>query len=233
MMQLFVWKFDGEEKIRTFSMTRLVMGNKPSANLSIIAVRKTAELENFSEQYPIAFKAIVEDSYVDNVFITAPDIDKLSFGIEEIEFVGKKGGFRFKEWIVSGQKVRQQVIGIQLPGAVTPDEEKALGVHWDVEKDELFIDPDLTSGGKKGSVKTPAHVHKDGPFDEGNPSFGLPPTLTLRICLSLHARAFDPLGLVLPTRMIGNLLFRNNLQFLKRDNCENDKKKKAKKSLIP
>ena len=233
MMQLFVWKFDGEEKIRTFSMTRLVMGNKPSANLSIIAVRKTAELENFSEQYPIAFKALVEDSYVDNVFITAPDIDKLSFGIEEIEFVGKKGGFRFKEWIVSGQKVPQQVIGIQLPGAVTPDEEKALGVHWDVEKDELFIDPDLTSGGKKGSVKTPAHVHKDGPFDEENPSFGLPPTLTLRICLSLHARAFDPLGLVLPTRMIGNLLFRNNLQFLKRDNCENDKKKKDKKSLIP
>ena len=43
------------------------------------------------------------------------------------------------------------------------------------------------------------------------------PHLTLRICLSLHAKAHDPLGLVLPTRMIGSLLFRNTLQQLKKD----------------
>ena len=36
-----------------------------------------------------------------------------------------------------GQSVTQQVIGVQLPGAASADEEKALGVHWDVEKDEL------------------------------------------------------------------------------------------------
>ena len=93
MMQLFVWKFAGEEQIRTFSMTRLVMGNKPSANLSIIAVRKTAELEDYPEKYPVAYKALIYDSYVDNVFITAPDSNKLRQGIDEIEFVGKKGGF--------------------------------------------------------------------------------------------------------------------------------------------
>ena len=33
-MQLFVWKFGGEERTRIFCMTRLVMGNKMSANLS-------------------------------------------------------------------------------------------------------------------------------------------------------------------------------------------------------
>ena len=103
-----------------------------------------------------------------------------------------------------------------------------------MEKDELFIDPDLTKGGKgKASVKTPAHVLNDGDEEE-NPSFSLPPVLTLRICLSLHARAFDPLGLVLPTRMIGNLLFRNTLQHLKRGTGDmNIEKEKAKKPLIP
>ena len=233
MMQLFVWKFDGEEKVRTFCMTRLVMGNKPSANLSIIAVRKTAELENFPVQYPVAYKALIHDSYVDNIFLTASNIDELKHGIEEIELVGKKGGFKFKEWIISGQKVPEQVIGVQLPGAPSADEEKALGVHWNVQKDELFIDPDLSAEGRKGSVKTPAQVFDDGGMEE-NPSFGLPPKLTLRICLSLHARAFDPLGLVLPTRMIGNLLFRNTLQFLKRGVAiDKDEKKKAKKNLIP
>ena len=71
MMQLFVWKFEGEERIRTFCMTRLIMGNKLRANLS-------------PEQFPVAYN-------VDNVFITAPNIDKLGSGIEEI---------LFKEWIV-------------------------------------------------------------------------------------------------------------------------------------
>ena len=55
--------------------------------------------------------------------------------MEEIVFVGKKGGFKFKKWIVSGQNVQQQVIGVQQPGAASADE--ALGVHWDMEKDEL------------------------------------------------------------------------------------------------
>ena len=228
MMQLFVWQFADEEKIRIFSMTRLVMGNKPSTNLSIISVRKTAELGDFPQQYPIANKALVEDSYVDNVFITAPDIGKLREGIVEIEFVGAKGGFKFKEWIVSGQNVQEQVIGVQLPGALSPDEEKALGVHWDVEKDELFIDPDLSTGSKKGAIKIPETIlySGNGEIDMENPSVSLPLVLTLRICLSLHAKAFDPLGLVLPTRIIGMLLFRNTLQFIKRDAGKKTRQKK-------
>ena len=43
------------------------------------------------------------------------------------------------------------------------------------------------------------------------------PVLTLRISLSIHAKTYDPLGLVLPTRMMGNLLFRNTLQLLKKE----------------
>ena len=47
--------------------------------------------------------------------------------------------------------------------------------------------------------------------DKGH-SIQIKPHLTLRVCLSLHAKAHDPLGLVLPTRMIGNLLFRKIMQ---------------------
>ena len=43
------------------------------------------------------------------------------------------------------------------------------------------------------------------------------PHMSLRICLSLHARPYDPLGWILPTRMVGNLLFCETLQFLKQD----------------
>ena len=38
--------------------------------------------------------------------------------------------------------------------------------------------------------------------------------LTLRICLKFHMKIFNPLGLVLPTRMWRNLLFRCTLQII-------------------
>lgn len=34
----------------------------------------------------------------------------------------------------------------------------------------------------------------------------------------MHARPFDPLGLILPTKVIGNILFRHTLQQIKKDN---------------
>ena len=34
MMQLFIWQFEGEDQPQVFAMTRLVMGNKPSANVA-------------------------------------------------------------------------------------------------------------------------------------------------------------------------------------------------------
>ena len=43
----------------------------------------------------------------------------------------------------------------------------------------------------------------------------LPPiSLTIRICLSIHAKTHDPLRLVLPVKMIGMLLFRETLQHI-------------------
>ena len=45
----------------------------------------------------------------------------------------------------------------------------------------------------------------------------LKPKLTIRMSLSFHAKVFDPLGLVLPTRMIGMLLFRTSLQEMKKE----------------
>ena len=47
--------------------------------------------------------------------------------------------------------------------------------------------------------------------------FEIAPQLTLRACLSLHSKPFDPLGLVLPARVIGNLLLRCTLQLIKKD----------------
>ena len=43
------------------------------------------------------------------------------------------------------------------------------------------------------------------------------PKLTLGICLKFHMKIFDPLGLVMLTKMIGNLLFRISSQVIKQE----------------
>ena len=125
------------------------MGVKPSANFAIIAMKETAKLEDFEIKYPVAKKALSEDSYMDNTFVTAPTIDEIHEKIKEIEFVAKQGGFKYKEWVVSGQNVPQQVISVALPHAIGVNEEKALCVHWDVVQDQFFIKVDVSIGSKK------------------------------------------------------------------------------------
>ena len=208
MMQLFVWQFKGEEKLRTFAMTRLVMGNKPSSNISIVAIKETAKLDDFETKYPFAYQALMFDSYVDNVFLTAPDTETLVQGITEIETVSAKGGFKFKEWIVSGQNIPEQKVSIKLPNAIDPEEEKALGVFWNVKDDQFYVKPGITD-----SEKSLIGCHTIDRSKNLPPE--VKPVLTLRIGLSFHAKTYDPLGLVLPTRMIGNLLFRKSLQIIK------------------
>ena len=209
MMQLWIWKFKGEDKIRTFAMTRLVMGNKPSTNISIVAVRETANLFDFKQQYPEAHATLVNDTYVDNVFLTAPDLENLLKKIQEIEVIAAAGGFKFKEWLVPGVDTKAD----HIVAVASSDVEKALGMYWDVSKDEFFVRLNLSSaekemlpddGAGRNAVQHPIHQT-------------LKPKLTIRIGLSFHAKVFDPLGLVLPTRLIGMLLFRSSLQALKKE----------------
>ena len=98
-----MWKFIGENKVRYFKMERLVMGNKPSASLSGVSLSETAKLEDFPSRYPAAHQALTSDAYVDNVFLTAPNHDKIKAMIAEIELVAAKGGFFFKPFIMSGE----------------------------------------------------------------------------------------------------------------------------------
>ena len=187
-MQLWIWKFQGEEKVRVFCMQRLVMGNMPSSNISIVAVQETANLFDFKTKYPDVFEALTKDSYVDNVFLTAANQDELRDKIEEVEHVCGKGGFYFKPWMKSGVSKGVKLISGQGDSAGYDEVEKALGVYWNMDTDEMFVKLSLSEEERSSfSLK----------------QLSLKPKLTIRICLSFHARCFEPLGFVFPTRMIG------------------------------
>ena len=123
-MQLFVWKWKNESQLRQFAMTRLIMGSKPSPAISCVAVAETARLGDFETRYPAAFEALTFNSYVDNTFITGQDIDTVRASIAETEIVAAKGGFYYKEWVVSGQQVGEQTISVNLPNQIAVDEER-------------------------------------------------------------------------------------------------------------
>ena len=156
-------------------------------------MKETSKLEDFEEKYPIAKKALSEDSYVDNMFINGKTVEGIKRKIEEINFVAEHGGFKYKEWIVSRQNFTQEAISVQLPHAIGVDEEKALRIFWDVSKDEFYFKLDITAGGKKVSNKIDLKPYLGG--DTIFPlSKDLPPiSLTIRICLSIHAKTHDPM----------------------------------------
>ena len=210
MMQLFIWRFEGEKEIRTFCMMRLTMGNKISSNFSIIAVNETAELQDFPTKFPDAYEALTKNTYVDNVLVVKPTVEEIKKTIEQIEFVSAQGGFFYKPWIISGQDVPHQVIPVALPNAVSVEEERALGMNWNVLEDTFSVNAGaVLGGGKKGGEAVTEVV-------EDNNSLILNPTLklSLRICLSVHAKAYEPLGFMFPTKMVGAILFRKTLQFI-------------------
>ena len=211
MMQLWVWQFDGDPNIRIFRMKRLVMGNRPSANISQIALKETAHLNNNAEEFPAAKEALTSNSYVDNVFLGDDNEKGIKEKIKETEHVAGMGGFNFKPWVVSYQDVSDVQVGPGLPPAYE-NTEKALGVFWNVKLDKLFIKVQIE--GKKRKI-----VISLNNFIE-NPAL----KLTVRCCLSLHARCYDPIGLILPVKMVGNLLFRETIQSLAASRQEGETK---------
>ena len=113
------------------------MGLKPSANFAIIAMKETSKLEDFEERYPIAKKALSEDSYVDNTFITGKTIEGIRRKIEEINFVVSHGGVKYKEWNISKENFTQEAVSVHLPHTIGVDKEPP-GVFWNVSKDEIY-----------------------------------------------------------------------------------------------
>ena len=201
MMQLFIWKFKGESKVRTFCMTRLIMGNKPSTNISIVAVHKCTKLQDFETRLPEACEVLMKEIYVDNVLVVGPNDETVDKLINDVEEVAAAGGFKFKAWMRPKAGIQEdQVVSLD----VYDDVEKALGVNWCLLKDEFFVKMKLSESDKKF-------------FEDFGPAKMVKPKLTLQICLHFHAKIYDPLGLVMPTKMIGNLLFRSSLQFIKKE----------------
>ena len=211
MMQLFLYQWEGEVEPRVYCMCRLIMGSKPAANYAIIALKETVDFESNQEKHPRAVEVVQEDSYMDDLFACDDSREELQKTINDVNAAVEKGGFVCKEWKISHDDVENVEINVKLPNQIGEDEEKALGVGWDVKKDELYVPGVVNFSTRKGKV----HQGPDLQFHQITDK--TVPNLTLRVCLQQIAKSFDPNGYILPFKMIGTLLFRNTLLYLKKD----------------
>ncbi|MFN9909801.1 MAG: hypothetical protein ACK56F_27405, partial [bacterium] len=99
---------------------------------------------------------------------------------KELEVVAKKGGFEFKETLMSGDS------------AADPNEpRKVLGLIWETQEDRLMVDVKLNLGPKRAGLKLEEDVDLTSNI-EGD----LPGLITKRELWRVAQGQYDPLGLL-------------------------------------
>ena len=100
MIHKFLWRgIKVNRKPDTYVMTAANMGDRPSATMAMLALQKIAKMQEF--QYLYAAKAIIENSYIDNILESVENYEFALQVINEIETILQEAGFQIKEWITS------------------------------------------------------------------------------------------------------------------------------------
>ena len=179
MMHLFLWRdCDLKSKPSTYAMTVVNMGDRPSATIAQIALRKSAEAA--AEVYPESSELILKNSYMDDIPGSVRSDTELFQRMTEIEEILRTKGFKIKGWYHNAKKsadeTQMSLPLITMSGvdkytaeAVT---EGVLGMMWNTQTDTLS-------------------------FKEGKPCL-IAPVSSKRTILSKMNSIYDPLGLLAP-----------------------------------
>ena len=126
MTHLFLWKdMMTDKEPDTCATTVVNLGDKPSAAIALTALRKTTDM---GEGISINAKDVIkDDSYKDDIIISADTIGEAKKFCKDIDGTLDSGGFEIKEWVVTGE------------GATSNDGFRVLGMEWDANKDILYL----------------------------------------------------------------------------------------------
>ncbi len=107
-------------------------------------------------------------------------MERLQALSEETEAVAKRGGFEFKETLMSGNKENAD-----------GEPHKVLGLIWETEADRLRVDVKLNLGAKKAGLHLMENV-----VLEDEPEKVLPEVVTKRELWRVAQGQYDPLALL-------------------------------------
>ncbi|XP_057294660.1 uncharacterized protein LOC130623195 [Hydractinia symbiolongicarpus] len=190
MTHLFLWRdLQTDKEPNTYAMTAVNFGDKPSATMAMVALRKTAEKQR--QNYPISCKAIIDNSYMDDITDNADNAEEVIQRTREIDIILATGGFKIKEWTISGLE-KPGSDGTHPIGELdNEDTEKVLGMKWQFKVDHLLFDINKQS----------QRLYRFQQTSE-------PSRFTRREILSVVNGIYDPLGLLSPYTVQAKIMMR-------------------------
>ncbi|XP_033117656.1 uncharacterized protein LOC117117465, partial [Anneissia japonica] len=125
----FLWRgLETEKPPKTYCVTAVNFGDKPSATIAIAALRKTAEVGR--EKAPEAADTILNNVYMDDVLQCVETREMAERLTKEVDCLLKPGNFSIKEWIISGEESgKKQDRSLET--------KKVLGICWKPKEDLL------------------------------------------------------------------------------------------------
>jgi len=188
MMHLFLWRnCETNQAINTYAITAVNMGDRPSAAIAQVALRKTAEASK--DIYPESAGIVINNSYMDDISASVDNESEATLRMDEIDRILNPDGFVVKEWISNSADAESVTTAGSKPIQVTMGDDKSsateavLGLRWDVERDLLKF--------------------KFKALSEG------PDIITKRVILSIANSIFDPIGLLTPFTVKVKIIMRS------------------------
>ncbi|XP_062714170.1 uncharacterized protein LOC134290953 [Aedes albopictus] len=174
--QSILWRSSPVEEIGVYELNTVTYGTKPAPFLATRTLNQLAMDEG--ERYPLAVKAITEDTYMDDVITGCSNLEEARKLQNQLDEMTTSGGFRLRKWASNCAAVLHGVSDDNL--AIRP-------------ADGINLDPDP-------SVKALGLTWLPG-RDVFRFQFHVPPVdpdevLTKRKVLSIIATLFDPLGFI-------------------------------------
>lgn len=174
-LQNILWRSRIDDKLLCLQLQTVTYGVKSS---SFLATRCLVELAlRYGEQYPLAAKVLINNTYIDDCIFGAPSIAELKKVCDELIELLRLGSFELHKWSSNNHKILsniprdKQVFDKDHQFKSGHAVLKALGLCLDVNKDQLRI---------------------------CRPEGEVPQEWTKRTVLSCIGTFFDPLGLAGP-----------------------------------
>ena len=139
--------------------------------------------KKYNDLSPEAADTILKDTYVDDILKSVPDINQAMNLIAKVEEILSKGGFKVKNWVVSGHHPQNLPHSPENVVILDTDEGSVLGLTWRPKEDVLVF-----------KVNIPPVLNLS--------------TLRRRGVLSVNSRVFDPAGLLAPFLLGGKVIMR-------------------------
>jgi len=178
--QRILWRFSLEEPVKEYKLNTVTYGQACAPYLAIRCLRQFAT--KGSRRYPLAARALLNDTYVVNIIMGADTIDDARNLRKQLVALLAEGKFKAHKWCSNSDDILKEIPSeLRECNANSSidinDMVKTLGLEWNHTLDEFRFTIQITS-----------NVH------------------TKREMLSAISKLFDPLGLIGPVLTTAKIL---------------------------